>query len=455
MSLKRSAAESPSRASKRRHFLFPSSSDPVTPAKTRSSIHFPSSSTPYPLYPSDSPSNPFGRTRTLSASLPPKTPFGRHLPLRFQFFRHGTKRDRDGVYRVVQVPLSYTFKHLKVLIAFLFGQFQRPSVDGDEETGHLFEIRKNTAMYADSYKPGTIKKSETSVRLSSSKDPYRYKQEWDYGEDWREDDEEFEDDDELSDEEDDPDVTWEAEEDCTLEHLWDRKSPSSETAIVYFDSSPLDPKHPVQIQITLFKGSIESRKGNGNSPYVFEARGHVYLYPLDVLEMDDGYAEEDLKMDIDPDFWNEPSNAFAKFLLGVIPAPEFSQSRESSIASTPSHGTGFLFSTASIRRVSLYTLHNLLFSCAQLHSQNFALAFSTSFPKYTPGPPPARRKRVAYLQKRIERSKHKGSNPFNDPDENDQAKTKPAAGPKGMDGRILTREEAMAIIGADDDVAEV
>lgn len=66
---------------------------------------------------------------------------------------------------------------------------------------------------------------------------------------------------------------------------------------------------------------------------------------------------------------------------------------------------------------------------------------------------------MAYLQKRIERSKHKGENPFNDSDGEGTKSTTVAAekptGPKDMDGRILTREQAMAIIGADDDVEEV
>lgn len=70
---------------------------------------------------------------------------------------------------------------------------------------------------------------------------------------------------------------------------------------------------------------------------------------------------------------------------------------------------------------------------------------------------------MAYLQKRIERSKHKGKNPFNDSDgEGSEAGKKNVAdvveqptGLRSMDGRFLTREEALAIIGADDDVAEV
>lgn len=84
----------------------------------------------------------------------------------------------------------------------------------------------------------------------------------------------------------------------------------------------------MQVQITLFKGPIPSRAGAGNTPYIFQARGHVYLSPLedDELDPEEDYAE-DLKMDIDIDTWNEPKNAFAKFLLdsvGISP-PNFHQ----------------------------------------------------------------------------------------------------------------------------------
>lgn len=38
----------------------------------------------------------------------------------------------------------------------------------------------------------------------------------------------------------------------------------------------------------------------------------------------DDYAEEDLKMDMDTDTWNEPG-AFEKFILDVIPPPNYDQ----------------------------------------------------------------------------------------------------------------------------------
>ncbi|KAJ3998103.1 hypothetical protein F5050DRAFT_1806232 [Lentinula boryana] len=477
MSLKRGADSSPARSSKRRQILFPSVSNPVTPAKTPSSIYqFPSSpSTPYPLYPSDSPSNPFGRTRTLSASLPPKSSFGRHLPLRFQFFRHGMKRGREGVYRVVQVPLSYNFKHVKTLIAFLFGgQPEKSPDEEDEKTGHLFEIRENVVMYSNLYKLGTIKKSETSVRLSSARDPYRFKQEWDYGEDWRDDDDdEFDEreEDQLAEDSEDgkEEARWEAEEDYTLGHVWKPalggEVPDAKTAIVYFHSSLSDTECPIQVQITLHKGTIPSRKGAGNSPYVFEARGHVYLSPLDHDELDpeEDYTE-DLKMDIDPSAWNEPTNAFAKFLIesAGIPLPDFSQSKGLSENSTPSLVHDF---SSPSRITDPFPSSPYLSSSSPVragYSKSSPLAFSASFPEYTPAPPPAQRKRVAYIQKRIERSKRKKlAKPDNGSDREEDSKPNAAtaaekpSGPRGIDGRYLTREEAMRIIGADDNVAEV
>ncbi|KAJ4468890.1 hypothetical protein J3R30DRAFT_3714390 [Lentinula aciculospora] len=471
MALKRSAEScSPSRTSKRRQILFPSVSNPVTPAKTVSSVYqFPSSSsTPYPLFPSDSPSNPFGRTRTLSASLPAKSSFGRHLPLRFQFFRHGTSRDREGVYRVVQIPLSYNFKHLRTLIAFLFGGQPMSSADEDDEnTGHLFEIRKNVVMFANRYKPGTIRRSETSVRLSSARDPYRYKDEWDYGEDWREDDDEFEDEEDELSEDGQEQARWEAEEDYTLEHVWkpalNGEVPDDKAAIVYFHSSLSEFECPVQVQITLFKGPITSRVGSGNVPYVFQARGHVYLSPLDSDELDpeEDYAE-DTQMNIDTDTWNEPKNGFAKFLIdsvGIAP-PNFHQSRQSDVASTPS----LIHDSSSPSRITDHFPSSPYPSSSPMRAAISKLSpLANSYPKYTPAPPPVQRKRVAYILKRIERSKHKKPpKPVTGSGKEDDSKRGTAShavekptGPRGIDGRYLTREQAMAIIGADDNVAEV
>ncbi|KAF9063490.1 hypothetical protein BDP27DRAFT_1451233 [Rhodocollybia butyracea] len=425
MSLKRSmTASSPVRASKRRQILFPSISDPVTPAKADIAHSFPSSSpcTPYPAYPSDSPTNPFGRTRTLSASLPPKSTFGRHMPLRFQFFRQGTNRDKEGVYRVVQVPLSYNFTHLKALIAFLFGG--QAGKEEDEETGHLFEIRKNVAMYSKLYRPGTIRKSDTTVRLSSARDPYRYKDEWDYGDSPEEADEEEDEEevDELSEGESGPEARWEAEEDYTVEHIWKPalkgRCPDDKTAIVYFHSSPSDSEHPVQVQITLYTGPVPNRTGAGNVPHVFDARGHVYLSPLTEHDLAEGCFDEDLEMDIDPETWNLPKDAFAQFLIDsmAIPGPNFHRSQDPRTTSTSS----------LVVDEDCSSITDLLPSSPYLPSSSPARAavsksspirFPSSFPKFTPAPPPAQRKRVAYIQKRIERSKRKPIPKLKDEDE--------------------------------------
>ncbi|KIK55017.1 hypothetical protein GYMLUDRAFT_76766 [Collybiopsis luxurians FD-317 M1] len=502
MPLKReSDSPTPSpRSSKRRKqnldMLPPSMSDPVTPARTPNSIlKFPSSASSfsstssYPPYPFDSPSNPFGRRRTLSASLPPKSAFGYHLPLRFQFLRHGTKRDKEGIYRIVQVPLTYTFQHLKALMAFLFGgQYTEPPEDEDEETGHLFEVRKGVAMYSKHYLLGTIKNSKTVVRLSSARDPYRYKQEWDNGGDWREEEYQGEEEDELAREnegsENEEEVRWEAEEDYTLGHVWKPalkgERPDDKTAIVYFHSSPSDPKHPIQIQITLHKDKVPSRQGFSNAPYVFEGRGHVYLSPLEPKDIAEGYSEEDIEMEIDTDTWNEPKNAFAEFLLYCvnIPPPDFQQSQRSS--SSSSSASTFLPSSSPVRTIddfSPFTPYSASSSpvrapIAGLSSPlSFLKLHSSSYPKCTPAPPPAQRKRVKYLQKRIERSKlRKAPGPKDqEGDEDEEKKTsqshvattkaitratrgqrKPViAKPKPVTLGGITRAQAMAVIAAD------
>jgi len=216
-----------------------SSPDDYRPAKRSRVFSSSSSSFPsYPSVPSDSPSNPFGRTRTLSLTLPPRTGFGKHLPLRFQFFRPNCpwKRDKEGICRIVQVPLTYNFTHLKYLIFYLFGgQHGIPDQD-DSEFGHLFQIRKNVEIFSPSYRPGTIKSSEPWIRLSSARDPYRYKKEWDYALHLDEKDDEEGQDVSFNIKEEDDGVKWEAEEDFTLAHIWpyDRhKRPNDKLAIIY------------------------------------------------------------------------------------------------------------------------------------------------------------------------------------------------------------------------------
>lgn len=232
---------------------------------------FPSSgtgtSTPYSV-PSDSPSNPFGLQRALVAlKLPRPTGFGRHVPLRFQLVYDPPRRDTKGkgktradagagqsgsggqgedadaaralagelenVYRVVQVPANYTFRHLHKVILWLFasdahwapppgaslptrhrrsvrlkelrtspvgasgrgraaslsdlsGRGRQPDAEEPAKrlrpamgtdvppgwAGHVFEVRDNVLMYNPKYRPGAIKRDagRVRVRLSSERD---------------------------------------------------------------------------------------------------------------------------------------------------------------------------------------------------------------------------------------------------------------------------------------------
>lgn len=161
----------------------------------------------------------------LVQSLPPRTAYSKHLPLRFQFLRQGTKREHiEGVYRVVKVPLNYTFVHLKFLVAYLFGGEIHERTDGSEDgEGHLFEVKKRVGLYGASYKPGEIKSGETWVKLSSTRDPYLYRGDLG-GDDGDEND--------VVEEDEKDDRRWEAEEDFTINHAWP-KGGVLERAIVY------------------------------------------------------------------------------------------------------------------------------------------------------------------------------------------------------------------------------
>lgn len=258
----------------RHHTLLPiSSSSPntSTPPSTSSPLYY-----TYPTHipPSDSPTNPFGRIRKLALfsspsgglALPRATSFSKHLPLRFQLVQKsangvddGEGGDGEGVYRIVQVPLNYTFTHLHKLIYFLFGPDHR-NVDSAssrrvfstlntsksiplsaarqtkhlpvklKRPGHLFEVHDSIRMYEDSLLPGYICSAKTWAKLSSVLDPLRFSLGYntnggfdgdidaDLGED--EEDEEREGEGDVNGEDGEEDCIWEAEEDFTLGHVW-------------------------------------------------------------------------------------------------------------------------------------------------------------------------------------------------------------------------------------------
>jgi hypothetical protein len=212
---------------KRRHFSVPQTPLPKSSYSNPNSSTTPTPFTPYPSRPFDSPSNPFGRKRirALAHTLPPPTSFSKHLPLRFQLVRPGMHARLGGVYRVVQVPLSYTFIHLRCLIAFLFGG----GYSVDSEDRHLFEVKKRVIVYNQTYKPCQIKSGVTVAKLSSVRDPCRYRPEGDEdaladatgdaNEEGEEDASEVEN---TEDTEECEGWIWAEEEDFTLAHAWPR-----------------------------------------------------------------------------------------------------------------------------------------------------------------------------------------------------------------------------------------
>jgi hypothetical protein len=129
-----------------------------------------------------------------------------------------------GVFRVVQVPLNYTFFHLRCLLGFLFGG----GCFVESEDRHLFEVKKRVIIYNQTYKPCQIKSGVTLFKLSTARDPCRYRPEDDEVvlEDIDDNAKEGEEDDseaEKSDvSEEGGEWIWAAEEDFTLAHAWPR-----------------------------------------------------------------------------------------------------------------------------------------------------------------------------------------------------------------------------------------
>ncbi|KAI0340394.1 hypothetical protein BDW22DRAFT_417871 [Trametopsis cervina] len=285
------ATSSPTRAS--------TSKQPFTPR----SHHV--NNTPHSA-PSDSPSNPFGLKRSLLAlDLPRVTSFGQHIPLRLQVATDADarvsslKRNRGGIYRVVQVPKTYTFRHLHKLILYLFASdmhapnstkaqppphrtqdtllsSKRPTVlsrkaagkaRAHPETatwgGHYFEVQKQITIFPETKRPGVIQPgSKTVAKLSSVRDRQLFRDLYDpYANASTFLPTTLEDEDT-----DREDWTWEAEDDFTLSHVWPNL-PEMEKGIVYHHSPS------VCIHITVNTLPIPVRKGRGNTPFVFLAQG--------------------------------------------------------------------------------------------------------------------------------------------------------------------------------------
>ena len=130
---------------------------------------------------------------------------------------------KGGVHRVVQVPLNYTFTHLRALIAWLFDTPTACLNRKAGEEGYLFEVKTNIAMESPLMKPGMIKSGVTSVRVSNVRDPWRQR----YGQTVDDEDELDEESEPDAEEEDcetpydeSNDWAWADEDDHTLEHVW-------------------------------------------------------------------------------------------------------------------------------------------------------------------------------------------------------------------------------------------
>ncbi|EIN09038.1 hypothetical protein PUNSTDRAFT_44506 [Punctularia strigosozonata HHB-11173 SS5] len=262
------------------------SSAPFTPRTPKASRDYtscfstPLRSTPFTI-PSDSPTNPVGleRGKRLRVALPEVTSFSKHLALRFQVVQaaavHNRRRskarhargaarpelDRAGVFRVVQVPLNYTFRHLHALILYLFPSRSRGPISRSEWTAtsppsssHAFEVQRDVVLQSNAIKSG-----RTVAKLSTSYLPYEQ--------------EALSEDDNAAAEgnpREEGGWIWENEDEFEVGRVWPN-GPELENGIIYWHS-PL-----TAIHITLNMESLPRRSGRSNEPYVFRARGSLDL----------------------------------------------------------------------------------------------------------------------------------------------------------------------------------
>ncbi|KAI0646483.1 hypothetical protein C8Q79DRAFT_962851 [Trametes meyenii] len=198
-------------------------------------------------------------------------------------------------YRVVQVPLNFSFRLLHMLLLFLFASdahlrvrkrkrlytrnLRQPKASsskakaGDEDQGdaqcvqgegHLFEVFDDIRLYTNSYRPGVIKvgTGKLYARLSSTRERRLFPE---GPPDQPHDNDVFGSgpSNEL-DEHDDWD--WEPEDDFLLSSVW-TDGPNLKKGIIYHHTPS------TAIHITANQGRVPARKGIGNDPFVFFAHG--------------------------------------------------------------------------------------------------------------------------------------------------------------------------------------
>ncbi|KAI0371237.1 hypothetical protein BV20DRAFT_1112621 [Pilatotrama ljubarskyi] len=306
----------PAPATKRRNTISSSSlaaSSPSSSAPPLSAL-----STPYSLpyfrspytqtIPHDSPSNPFGLNRALRAlTLPRPTGFSKHIVLRMQLVstadptgaRSRRTSPSDTPYRIVQVPLNYSFRLLHMLLLFLFASDARlrirrrkraptrdlrtreassssrkpkspseTSENGPEAhgEGHLFEVFEGIRIYTNTYRPGVIKSGTGKLyaRLSSTRERKLFPDDQPahavddvFGDGGMA---------EENGDEDEDGWDWEAEDDFLLSNVW-TDGPNLKKGIIYHHTPS------TAIHITVNQTRVPPRKGIGNAPHVFAARG--------------------------------------------------------------------------------------------------------------------------------------------------------------------------------------
>ncbi|KAL1718252.1 hypothetical protein EV715DRAFT_291523 [Schizophyllum commune] len=369
-----------------------------------------------PENPLDSPGNPLGRHHVvkLSRRLPDPSSFGKHVVLRMQLVVHSAKRVHP-VYRIVQLPLNYTFTHLRALIAYLFGG----PYDGDDHSSgrHVFEVKRDVVMHSKK-RPGEIFSAVTTVKLSGSKHPFTH-----------EDEEKVFDDDEDELQEDD--TRWEGEEDFTIAQVFPMGLNSSDAvkdsltrAIVWKSNN----NPAIQLHLTINTESVKTRRGKGNAPFVFRAHGQTSLLARDP-DHDYSDVEDDAGGDTETDEegdetdpmiakWNR-EGAFEKFFrrrairtLGELEVDEPktpgltyssspTQASSSPVLPTPANATNvYPFPSVYASGPSVYASG----PASYMHGNE--LPFST-FPKFTPLPSAHLRKRVDSTEKFIALEKRK------------------------------------------------